>query len=773
MRGKVLLLSLLSVGLQIQAKLLFTGTNLNHSVVPQPANENVCEHYEACTTAVECSFGFKEKANMRPCSTPTNLDGVCCPTSEVNDTLAVSRHHKPSPGHPGEYLYLNAIHEGQQEYNDKLQQEETHRAAMTAKEQSESLFHRMLRPAPVVETINPHEQDDIYGHVFASRKYAELTNMTLLERQEGRFARVPRAVQKHCQPPVSCDPNARYRTITGACNNPNRTSWGRAGYPFARLLPPAYEDGVWAPRTHSVSGKPLASPRAISVALFPDIFRPDPHLNVLFMQLGQFISHDFTLSRGITLKNGKPVECCSPDGHQELTGDKRHFSCFPIPVGADDPFYSQFGVRCLNFVRSQLAQGPKCKLGFARQANFVTHFLDASAVYGSTDDVARRLRLLQQGKLRESSPSGIRMLPFTKDPQSCVPWARVCYDAGDIRTNQLLSLTMVHALFVREHNRIASELSRLNHNWDDETLYQESRRIVIGELQNMIFNEYLPILLGQPKVLNHGLVDPLRGYTNFYDSNVRPMTLIEVSGAAQRYGHSTVEGFFRLFHKQAPPEDIFIKDIFNDPTKTLEPNSFDDMMFSFNQQPMESVDRAITSGLTRFLFKERKSFGTDLAATNMQRGRDYAMRSYNDYRELAGLPRITDFGQIGKTGARLAKVYESPDDIDLWAGGLLERPEGGAVVGATFGHLLAEGYSRYKFGDRYYFTNGPEVNPGAFSLRQLREIRRSSLASIICANVDSGVDFYQAPEAFLQPGPDNVPVPCADYRILRLKAWRE
>lgn len=64
----------------------------------------------------------------------------------------------------------------------------------------------------------------------------------------------------------------------------------------------------------------------------------------------------------------------------------------------------------------------------------------------------------------------------------------------------------MHTLWAREHNRIAHALGQINPHWDDETVFQESRRIVIAEIQHITYNEFLPTLLGKGVMEKFGLL---------------------------------------------------------------------------------------------------------------------------------------------------------------------------------------------------------------------------------------------------------------------------
>lgn len=59
-----------------------------------------------------------------------------------------------------------------------------------------------------------------------------------------------------------------------------------------------------------------------------------------------------------------------------------------------------------------------------------------------------------------------------------------------------MGITALTTLFLRFHNYVAFRLSFLNPSWSDETLYQESRRIVIGTIQRATYKDFLPIIIG-------------------------------------------------------------------------------------------------------------------------------------------------------------------------------------------------------------------------------------------------------------------------------------
>ena len=113
---------------------------------------------------------------------------------------------------------------------------------------------------------------------------------------------------------------------------------------------------------------------------------------------------------------------------------------------------------------------------------------------------------------------------------------------GDARCNEQPQLTVMHNIWLREHNRVASQLALMNSHWDDERLYQESRRIVGAVMQHITYNEWLPIVLGMEYMDDNGMMPQKEGFDGNYDDDVEPSITNAFATAAFRFGHSLVQG---------------------------------------------------------------------------------------------------------------------------------------------------------------------------------------------------------------------------------------
>ena len=96
---------------------------------------------------------------------------------------------------------------------------------------------------------------------------------------------------------------------------------------------------------------------------------------------------------------------------------------------------------------------------------------------------------------------------------------------------------MTHALWHREHNRLAKLLRKTTGEEDDEVLFQKARAIVMAEVQVITYNEYLPLLLGPSLAASLASLP--------YSSNVNGAISTEFASAAFRFGHSMVPNTVR------------------------------------------------------------------------------------------------------------------------------------------------------------------------------------------------------------------------------------
>lgn len=65
---------------------------------------------------------------------------------------------------------------------------------------------------------------------------------------------------------------------------------------------------------------------------------------------------------------------------------------------------------------------------------------------------------------------------------------------------------------MREHNRLVDGLRAVNSHWGDERLYQTARRINVAAFQHVVYNEFLPRILGWNAINLYGLKLTPQGY---------------------------------------------------------------------------------------------------------------------------------------------------------------------------------------------------------------------------------------------------------------------
>ncbi|KAG4080101.1 hypothetical protein HA402_008172 [Bradysia odoriphaga] len=740
-----------------------------------------CPKGIACVPPIQCPAVLRLEEEKRPqmCDLPGESHGYCC-TSGHNHTIEIEhQHHAHISRSSSSSAHAHDVHERKQ-LKSLLDQAKAEFATMMHDEKlnvkhikkgKPEDFHQMVFRSSEQATMRALDLSHrAMENVIASRLYKRRERIPIEEfelNQVQAFLDDTSFQQNLCAEQVVCPPNPpRYRTENGQCNNyhPLRTAWGSAGYPMERLLPPSYLDGIWEARTMSVHGTPLTNARTISRELVADVDRQHPEINLLFMQFGQLITHDVTQSSSTTTADGRSIDCCTEDGSSVVPAPFLHYSCMPIEIEPHDEFYSQFNQRCINFVRSALAPDNQCKLGYGKQISKVTHYLDGSAIYGSELKTFGEVRAFRHGHLLMFDDFGRPLLPLTNNEKTCALESSPCFFTGDGRSNQIITLTALHQLFAREHNRVASILGHINRHWSDDRIFYETRAIIIAKFQIVIYKEWLPLLIGVDAMQRFGLNIQTHGYSHDYDENVNAAVTSEFSSAAFRFGHSIVDGKLIVHNGPDIEEIIRIPDVMFNSARLRRRNFYDELMNTLLRQPMQQVDSVVTHGLSRFLFRKNNPFGLDLASINIQRGRDHGIRAYNDYLEATGHSRVASFEEFGpEIAGKLARVYSHPDDIDLWIGGLMERSSTDALVGPTFAEIIADQFSRFRKGDRYFFEHNPDINPGAFTEPQLQQLRLTTMSRIICDNADGYALSIVAPNAFRLPHVHgNAPVPCGD-----------
>lgn len=531
--------------------------------------------------------------------------------------------------------------------------------------------------------------------------------------------------------------DVEWRTIDGTNNNEASPDQGAAEtrqirFGYGDRFPDGFGDVIISEETEPSR----ANPRTISNEIHDQTgdLLSERHLTDWIFQWGQFITHDMDLTR-----NGPQWDVLSDD----TTGD--------FSISVLDP--TDELAPAIPFHRSQFDEGTGVPGQRREVINAVTSYIDASMVYGSNSERAAALRTFEGGRL-ELNANGL--LP-TNDAglpnDDALGLGDALFLAGDVRANEQIGLTAVHTLFVREHNRLADRIAEIYPDLDDEEIYQFTRRIVGAEMQIITYEEYLPAMLG-------------------FELAPRPEDAVYDPGTDATITNSFAHAVFRFGHSQINEESLLV----NNRGRTVGSVSIDEAFFNpdilkdrpanvgrllkgLASQTAQENDLLLVDGVRNNLFGPPGAGGLDLAALDIQRGRDHGLPDYNNLRERYGLDPVTSFAQISSDPEirdKLEDLFGTVDNIDAFVGALAEDHVPGSSAGPFIHAVVGNQFERLRDGDRFFYTQDEFLQSDA--VRRVIDLDEVKLSNIIRWNTgvrriqdnvffEDSVLIFEAPEA--------------------------
>ena len=326
--------------------------------------------------------------------------------------------------------------------------------------------------------------------------------------------------------------------------------------------------------------------------------------------------------------------------------------------------------------------------------NTSNHQIDLAPLYGLTYDITKILRSHTGGKLKSQFINGEEYPPYYYDENGQVKeefkgllraesegesrWDKLAPEQKHKvfamgveieRSNVQIGYVILNTLFLREHNRLCDLLAQNYPTWDDERLFQTARNIVIVLLMKIVIEEYINHIT--PYHFKF-VTDPL-AFSNekWYRPNWMPFEFALV----YRW-HSALPDMLMYDGK---PMHMAATMWNND---LITNKGLGAIFEESSSQPAGTIGLFNTPD---FLIETEKA--------SIKMGREAGLRGYNDYREMCGFPRVTDFNQI--TGDEIAQeklknLYGNVDNIDFYVGLFAEdRAWENSTVPPTIARIVA------------------------------------------------------------------------------------
>ncbi|XP_040576438.1 peroxidasin homolog pxn-2 [Lepeophtheirus salmonis] len=555
---------------------------------------------------------------------------------------------------------------------------------------------------------------------------------------------------------------SEYRTFDGSCNSVAYPFRGKSETPYVRILPKNKRFNFFQCGNRD-KRLPMSRDTSLNLVKRGD---SDTHmdLSLYIMLWGQILDHDMVLTPPRKTTSGDFIDCC----HKK---NRNHPDCCPVYAKSNDPFYGkdnrpdcQSVIRSRKIRKSYSKSYNKCDFD-VENAN--SAWIDASFIYGSTKKRADFLRTFRGGRMKMQRDRYNRFFPPTKKNDK----GSIKMEFGDIRGDSHLAFTMLNVVFLRFHNKLAKNIYRLNPNWNDEKIYQESRKIVGAIVQHITFTEFVPKVLGKGSKLH---LPYRQGYKDYYKPNVDGSASIEFASAGFRL-HSFISSWYNLVDKNYRLKSkLHLRNIFRTPMQLLNNTVYDDIMRGMANQPLREFNNIYTPEMTEWMLRKKNNdFGFDIVAITVQRGRDHLLKGYTAYREKCGFGRAKSWRDLTNLipydlVKRMSNVYRNIEDIDLDIGIVMETPIPGTQVGPTTKCLIEDQLMRSRDGDKFFYTR-----PGQFNSRQLNAIQSSCLTDVLCIGSDDMYHMFLPDNSFIYKlNKQNPLVACRNRKKFDIEAWK-
>ena len=507
----------------------------------------------------------------------------------------------------------------------------------------------------------------------------------------------------------------QYRNNDGSGNNLANSDWGATNSQINRLTQQSFNDSI-----SEMSHPEYENPRIVSNQVcIESIATPNSlglsNMNVLW---SEFINNDMQLTS-------------HQDSSHEGGMEEAHIT---IPI--DDEIMNPGGVEDsrIKYLRTEFISDTGSEEGNPREyPNEVSSWLDGSSIYSPNVELQYYLRSGEGGRLKVTDIDGWDMVPgstteYVESVSGDDP--NLNFFTGDSRNLEHIGLTSLQVLFIREHNRLADGLSVRNTDWNDEQIFQRTKKLVQAEIQAITYNEYLPSI---------GIV--LNDYSG-YNSSINPQLSNEyILLAAFATGSQMSDGWLQFDEglNESTSGHLDLRDGFWTTSSLIEAGGIDSTIRGAAYDTQREMDLSVIPSLRNLMSGAMWGGWMDDCAMDIQRGRDRGITDYNSLREGLGLDRVTNWGGISSdidSQQKLAAAYSDVDSIDAYIGVMAEDRLESSIYGETQMMLVLDQFQRIRNGDRFWYENDAELNSltSEFNSLSLSDVilRNSEIESIQC-----------------------------------------